>query len=384
MPRSRNRKTYRFDWRDGNRFQLLKDGDTYLPRMLEAIVAARSFVLLEMYLIRSGDVSDRFIEALLSAAARGVRVRLLLDDYGARGLKHTDRQHLQDSAVQIAWYNPLQYRKRARNLYRDHRKLLLVDANVAFIGGAGLTDEFDPGLKPGMYWHDVMLQIEGPVLQDWAALFLETWRTCANDAHAFEPVMPAAHEAGQQGRIALAAGPHTHEINRSVVKRIRSAERRVWIVTPYFLTTWKIRRALRRAARNGIDTRLLLPGPYSDHPWISHAARGAYRRLLRSGVRIFEYQPRFIHAKAVLCDQWTSIGSSNLDRWDQHWNLDANQEVDDQDFAHAVEQLFAADFALSDEIDLPGWRRRPWRQRIRERLAGQLVLWIQRLTRWWG
>ncbi|UCE89165.1 MAG: phosphatidylserine/phosphatidylglycerophosphate/cardiolipin synthase family protein [Pseudomonadota bacterium] len=384
MPRRRNRKTYRFPWRGGNRFELLSDGNTYLPRMLAAIGAAREFVLLEMYLIKSGDVTTRFIDALLAAAARGARVRLLLDDYGARGLKHSDRQRLQESTVRLAWYNPLQYRKRARNLYRDHRKLLLADAEVAFIGGAGLTDEFDPGLQRGMYWHDVMLQIEGPVLQDWAALFLETWHTCADDDRAFESVLPAARGDGQQGRIALAAGPHAHEINRSVVKRIRTAEHRIWIVTPYFLTTWKIRRALRRAARNGIDTRLLLPGPYSDHPWVSHAARGVYRRLLRNGVRIFEYQPRFIHAKVVLCDQWVSLGSSNLDRWDQHWNLDANQEVDDQRFAHSVERLFSADFALSDEIDYASWRRRPWQQRVRERLAGLLVLWLQRLSRWWG
>jgi len=131
----------------------------------------------------------------------------------------------------------------------------------------------------------------------------------------------------------------------------------------------------------GIDVRLLLPGRFSDHPWISFAARRHYSRLLHSGIRIFEYQPSFIHAKINLCDDWVSIGSSNLDRWNQHWNLDANQAIYNPKLATEVASLFQEDFAKSVEINLEEWKRRPWLARLRERLSGRLVAWLENIMR---
>lgn len=362
---------YRFPWRDGNQFRLWVDGRRFFPVMLEAIARARAFVLLEMYLFESGAVADRFIAACVEAAQRGVKVYLLLDDFGAWGLQNQDRARLLEAGVRLAWYNPLQYGKLRRNLFRDHRKLLLVDGEVAFTGGLGITDQFDPPGDPDSAWHDTVIEIRGPNVADWQTLFAETWQRWSSQPLELPPPQPV--RAGSQlGRVVTARAGREVEIRRSFVRAVRAARHRVWLATAYFVPSWKLRRVLRQAARRGVDVRLLLPGPITDHPAVRHAGRRLYGRLLRNGVRIFEYQPRFAHTKLMLCDDWVSTGSSNSDRWNLHWNLEANQEVNDRRFAAEVQALFEADFAESVEIRYETWHRRPWYRRALEWFWGSV------------
>lgn len=378
-PDTQNRAGSRFPWRPGNRFALLADGRNFYPRLLAAIVAARRYVLLEMYLFESGRVMTRFVEALAGAARRGVQVRLLLDDFGALKLSHDDRARLRQSGVELVFYNPLRYGKLLRNFFRDHRKLLVVDGDIAFTGGAGVTDGFEPPQNPGTAWRETMIEVRGPVVADWQELFLEVWNRLADKPLA--PPPPAAPAGASRGRVTETRGPVGQEIKRSLLNRVRAAHRHVWIATAYFIPTWKIRRALKRAAQRGADVRLLLPGPHTDHPAVRHAGRRYYQRLLRHGVRIFEYQPRFMHQKAFLCDDWVSIGSANLDRWNLRWNLEANQEVDDPRFARAMRTMLAADFREAVECRYEEWLRRPWRARLTEYLWGLVDLLLERLGR---
>jgi len=378
---SNNRKKYHYPWRSGGRYQLLVDGLQFFPIMLDAINAAQHYICLELYLMESGEVSDRFIAALASAQQRGVKIYMLLDDYGSHYMDTADRQRLWDAGVQLALYNPVRYRRLYQNLRRDHRKLLLIDGTLAFVGGAGLTDEFMQLRRPDINWHEVMLKIEGPAIQDWLDLFSRTWQKATQTPCPHTAYQAAPLTENQLGRVSIAEGRGRQEINRSLIKRCRTAERRIWISTPYFIISRKLRHTLRRVARQGIDVRVLVPGPISDHPWVRHASRGYYLRLLRQGVRIFEYQPRFLHAKIQLCDNWVSIGSSNLDRWNQHWNLDANQEIDDPQFAAQVETLFSRDFSHSEEILYQNWVIRPRWQRLREWFWGRFVHLLEVLSR---
>jgi len=371
---------FQFSWRSGNRFELLIDGPRFFPRMLEAIGAAQRSVLLEMYLIESGAVATRFIEALANAARRGVGVKLLLDDYGARGLAQNDRQRLHDAGVELAFYNPISGTKLLGNIFRDHRKLLLVDDRVAFVGGAGIADEFDSPTHPAATWRETMLEIRGPVLTDWQALFLEAWNRHARVPATLPALVPAV-AGGGRGRVTSTRGLLTQEIKRSLLARLRGARERVWLATAYFFPPWRVRRLLRRAARRGVDVRLLLPGPVTDHPAARHAGRYLYRRLLESGVRIFEYQPRFLHQKAVLCDNWVSIGSTNLDRWNLRWNLEANQEAADAGLARATQEMFERDFRDAIEYRLDEWQRRPWYARMLEYAWSMVAMWAERLGR---
>ena len=340
---------YHFPWRENNQFGLLVDGDRFFPRMLKAIEAADHYALMEMYLFESGSVADRFIDALQGAAQRGVAVYLLLDDFGAL--------HLQ----------------------RNHRKLLAVDGEVAFVGGAGITDQFDPPDHPERRWRDTMIEIRGPVVADWQQLFKETWDRCAPHRLALAMRSPPLVSNDQRGRVAVSSGYRRQENKRAMVKRVRRATHWAWFATAYFIPSWKIRRALRRAARHGVDVRLLLPGPHTDHPAARHAGRRFYGRLLRDGVRIFEYRSRFLHAKTALCDDWISIGSSNLDRWNLRWNLDADQLVENDRFSEEVRRMFEQDFEQSREYSYDEWRRRPWHRRLLEWFWGRVDLLIDRI-----
>ncbi len=370
---------YRFPWRSGNRFELLVDGEGFFPRMLATIEEAHQYILLELYLFESGAVANRFIEALGRAAQRGVTVNLLLDDFGAYGLSKHDRLQLARGQIQLAFYNRLRHGKLLRNLFRDHRKLLFIDGETAFVGGFGISDYFDSPEHPGRRWRETVIRIQGPVLADWQTLFLQVWNRNAPQPLALPTPTARPCDKGKLGRVVATGGLKVQEIKRSLIKHVRSAEHRVWIATAYFIASRKIQRALRYAAKQGADVRLLLPGPYTDHPAIRHAGRRFYSRLLRHGVRIFEYQPRFLHAKVILCDHWVSLGSSNLDRWNLRWNLEANQEVDDQGFAEAVRALFEEDFSHSIEYHYEQWLRRPWYVRLAERLWGAVDLWLARL-----
>lgn len=368
---------YRFPWRENNHFRLLIDGDHFIPAMLEAIDNASDQILLEMYLFESGHLAGLFIDALCSATQRGVNVCVLLDDYGARALHTHERERLINKGVHLTLFNPLRYGKLRRNLFRDHRKVLVVDNTVAFTGGMGITDEFDPAAKKH-YWHETVIEIKGPVLQDWRALFIDNWNRWSQEKLNHTTPISTHENEGALGRVTCTGGATRAEIKASFLKRIHQAEHRVWMATAYFVPSWKLLRALRKAAANDCDVRLLLPGPRTDHPAIRHAGRRYYSHLLRHGIHIFEYQPRFLHEKILLCDQWVSIGSSNVDRWNLRWNLEANQEIDDQNFAQEVTELFENDFKTSKEYMYDKWQHRSWYKRMREKFWHRIDLWLER------
>ncbi|HEY7964394.1 MAG TPA: phospholipase D-like domain-containing protein [Steroidobacteraceae bacterium] len=367
-------------WRPGNRFRLLADGGEFFACMHEAIDAARALVLLEMYLVSSGALLTRFIDALVAAAGRGARVCVVFDAFGSLGMSRHDRRRLLAAGVELRFFNPLSLAKRMDNLLRDHRKLLVTDGRTAFVGGAGLADEFAPGARGGA-WREQMLRIEGPVVADWQRAFARTWRRCGGELAPAPAPACAPYPGGATGRLALSEARQRSVLANGVIRRIDGAGVRVWIMSAYFVPSRRFRKALRRAARRGVDVRLLVPGARTDHPWVRQAARRFYGKLLRNGVKIFEYQPRVLHGKMTLCDEWVSVGSSNLDRWSFRWNLEANQEVADAGFADSAAALFSADFAESRALSRRSWRQRAWLDRLRERIAGALDRHIDRWRR---
>ncbi|WP_333982574.1 phospholipase D-like domain-containing protein [Ectopseudomonas khazarica] len=369
-----------YPWRAGNRFELLLDGAVFFPRMLAAIAAAAQQVEVELYLIEDGQCSERLVDALCRAAARGVRVRGLFDAYGAAGLAAPARERLLAAGVALRWYNPLRWRRGVRNFHRDHRKLVLVDGRLAYVGGTGATDEFWLPSESRSPWHEVMVEIEGPLVGDWQQLFEHQWRARFAWRPRHQPLalsLPDCPPAGLGlGRVAYADAAQHRDILLSLLRALRGARQRVWLATPYFLPTWKIRRALRRAAARGVEVRLLLAGRHTDHPPVRFAGQRYYPKLLKAGVRIFEYQPRFLHLKMVLVDDWVSVGSCNFDHWNLRFNLDANVEALDPGFTQAVAACFIEDLAVSREITLDDWQQRPWWRRAQQRLWG----WLDRLA----
>ncbi|MBX8542592.1 phosphatidylserine/phosphatidylglycerophosphate/cardiolipin synthase family protein [Pseudomonas cichorii] len=372
-----------FPWRPDNHFQLLIDGPTFFPRMIAAIDRAEQQVDLELYLVEAGACADAIVQALANAARRGVIVRCLFDDFGSKAFDAGLRRQLIDAGVILRFYNPIHWRRGIRNFYRDHRKVLVVDKALAVVGGTGVTDEFWEPEQTASQWHEVMVEITGPLVIDWQALFdrqfhVNTHRT------AWRPIedfglrhLPRVPDSGQGfGRVAYADARQHRDIVQSLVRALNSGQKRIWLATPYFLPTWKVRRSLRKAALRGVDVRLLLTGPRTDHPSVRYAGHRYYPRLLRAGVKIFEYRPRFLHLKMVLIDDWVSIGSCNFDHWNLRFNLEANLEAIDPSLTRDVVASFEKDFALSANITLADWKARPLWRRVKQRLWG----WIDRLV----
>lgn len=381
-------------WREGNRFVLLPEGERYLPVLFEAMEQAEHSILLELYAFDEGELAERFIATLTRAAARGVKVMVLLDGAGAWGMSGHSRQRLLDAGVALRYFNPLTARrlfsvrrltslKRLRSsISRDHRKLLVIDCRQAFTGGFGAMDYFLHG------WFEVAVRIEGPCVRDWIALFRGVWASRLSHGEGdpgsidrlLDETRDTTRRGDMRGRVIWGGGYRYQAIRRSLHHRVHTAQRRVWLCTPYFAPTYSLRRLLVRAARRGVDVRLLLPSDvHHDHPTVRYAGQRFYARLLKGGVRIFEYQPDFIHAKFAICDEWSTVGSCNFDHWSLQWNLEANQEVDDADFAHELAMVFERNFAKSYEISSKVWAQRPFWKRMREWCFGTLDAMITRL-----
>jgi phosphatidylserine/phosphatidylglycerophosphate/cardiolipin synthase-like enzyme len=372
-----------FPWRDDNQFDLMIDGPAFFPRMIAAIEGAQQQVELELYLVEAGGCAEAVVQALVDAAKRGVIVRCLFDDFGSLAFTLSLRNRLTEAGVILRFYNRVHWRRGLRNLYRDHRKLLLVDKALAVVGGTGVTDEFWRPDQDTSEWHEVMVEIRGPLVLDWQALFdrqfhanarRRAWRPAQNFGL---PRLPKAPVSGHGfGRVAYADSRQHRDILQSLVRALYTSQKRIWLATPYFLPTWKVRRALRRAAARGVDVRLLLTGPRTDHPSVRYAGHRYYPKLLRAGVKIFEYQPCFLHLKMVLVDDWVSIGSCNFDHWNLRFNLEANLEAIDPGLTLAVTKSFERDFLVSAEVSLEDWRSRPLWRRVKQRLWG----WVDRLV----
>ncbi len=378
-------------WRTGNHIELLADGDQFFPRILAAIDQATHFIDIEMYLFESGHTANRFISALSAAIERGVHIRLLVDYFGSYGLNQHDVMLLQERGVELRFFNRMRHYKLIRNLSRDHRKIITIDRRIAFTGGAGITDEFSPTTAGKLAWRELMVEISGPVVSDCQILFERAWAN--HDAihtehlreriHGFNPPAYNAHHMNRsipQARMNATRGLGNKPIMGALLAEIKKAETCIWISTAYFYPSAKLLKLLRKAAQRGIDVRLLLPGPHTDHPGVRFAGRSWYHALLKDGVRIYEYQPRFLHMKLALVDDWCSLGSCNFDRWNLRWNLEANLEVIDHEFAANVEAMLVNDFAQSVEYTVMLWKQRSLLEKIRERLWKYVGMFLSRLT----
>lgn len=381
--------------RGGNCFRLLTGADAFLPAMEQAIHRARCYVLFEQYLISSGNVTNRFIDAFATCLQRGVPVYMLIDHFGARGLSTTDRKRIRAAGIELLFYNPAYLSHFFRGLPRNHCKVLLIDGELAYSGGAGITDDYETeGSTPP--WHDLIVEMRGPVVADWQDQFIRVWQHWNDETH-FPDIQPleiktpeikppeiklpktdAGKAGAQRGTLSLSLRGRRKFIRLSLLAQIHSASERVWLGTAYYLPGHKMLQALRAAKKRGVDVRLLLPGRINDHPTVYHAGRRYYHNLMRHGIRIFEYQPAFMHAKLYLCDGWCSIGSCNMDRWGLRWNLEANLESGDPALCGEAESFFTGAFEHSKEITLERWLQRPLKNRFREWLFGYLDLMIER------
>ena len=360
-----------FPWTQGKNVRFLVDGEQFYPAIIDAIEQAEKYILMEMYLFESGEIADKFVDVFVRAVRRGVSVQLLLDAYGARGLSKNHRLQLSHAGIEVVFYNPLMFRNFKKNLFRTHRKYWIIDGAKVFVGGAGITDDFHGDNA----WRETVIEVQGSVVTDWQTLFVRNLGHWSNSLVPQPIVLPSKFEKDKAcipARLAYTKGGSKVEIKNVLLERIEDSEDAIWLASAYFIPSRKTRKALRRAAINNKDVRLLLPGEVTDHPAVRYASRRYYSRLLRFGVRVFEYQGRFTHTKMVLIDDWLTIGSCNMDRWNFRWNLEANQEIEDKGVAAQARQIMMDDFENCHEVKYIDWVNRSKLQYFKEWLWGRL------------
>lgn len=368
----------------------LRNGEQAFPAMLEAIANAREQVLLEMYWFGSDHTGRRFAQALEERARAGVEVAVLYDAVGSIDAADAMFDGLRQAGVKVHEFNPVSPWRRRFRLdrlqVRDHRKILVVDGVLGFTGGINLGDPWAPEAEGGGGWRDDAISVEGPAVETMRILFERTWigqgqgalRRPRRDlelgaAPARIRVLGESAPTRWQERARLTdAGRHSARLRRHIraayLSRIYHAKKRVWITNSYFVPDPVVLRALRRAGQRGVDVRILVPGT-SDVVATQWAGRATYSRLLRAGVRIFEWSGNVLHAKTAVVDgHWTTIGSYNLDYRSFRYNLEVNVAVDDEGFARQVEQAMEHDRAASREIERAAWSARPMSGRLLERL----------------
>ncbi len=357
----------------------LRTGAEAFERMLPAIAAARKSIRFEMYIFRADETGESFRAALTDAAARGVRVRILLDAVGSGGLKFDYWRELRAHGGEVRIFNPLSPRG---FLFRDHRKLLLIDDRVAFIGGFNIGNEYNgDGVSSG--WRDLGWELSDPAaLKPLAASFDGMFQRFDLSHRFLERIRRPLHRrvrVGAHGPVLLGGPRVMHDpFCTSLLRALRRAKN-VQLISGYFVPNFRLRRALRRVARRGGTVQVILAGK-SDVPIAQTAARALYGSLLRAGVEIYEYQPRILHAKMAIVDDAVYVGSANLDIRSFGINYELMVRVERPSLAAEARAIYAADLANSIKITRPSWSAgRSWLTRLRGHWA---VFFFTKIDPW--
>lgn len=346
----------------GNTVQLLRDGREAYPAMLEAISQARRQVLLEMYWFDSDTVGRRFAAELKRALERNVEVAIIYDSVGSIGADRGMFADLEEAGAHVLEYNPVApWRRRfqlsfSRLSHRDHRKILVVDGNVGFTGGINLALQWAPAEEGGAAWRDDMIRIAGRAVNGLSHCFHRAWRKHdlprLQHLHADAPTPQPGQRLLPVRILGERYFRHRHEIARDYLSRVYAAEKTVYISNSYFVPDGTVRRALSRAARRGVDVRVIVPA-HSDVEAVKYAGRSQYEKLLRSGVRLYEWQDGMFHAKTAAIDgQWCTTGTFNFDYMSLRNNLEVNASVLDAELAREVVSSFCEDLKSCHEVEL--------------------------------
>lgn len=363
--------------RGSNRIQLIGDTDVFIQSLIDDIDHATTLCHLEFYIYLVDHNGQRVAQALINAAARGVRCRLLVDGVGSYDFLRTSlRDDMIKAGVHVVEALPANILRMAvaRIDIRNHRKIAVIDGKIAYAGSQNIADaEFAPK-KRYAPWVDCMVRTEGPIVRDLHQLFIEDWYLDTDELllETLSIQTPLAQD-GMTAQV-IGTGPTTHieAMNELLQAAVHAAREEIILTTPYFVPDDAMLSALRTAARRGVEVTLIVPAR-NDSRLVAAASRGNYEGLLESGVRIAEFRKGLLHAKTVTVDRSLAlVTSANLDRRSFELNFEVSLVVYDTDFASQLRFMQMSYLERSAEIDAVQWQRRPWPKRLSQNAAGML------------
>ncbi|MBY0587414.1 cardiolipin synthase [bacterium] len=354
-----------------NRVGVLRDMNANFDQQIRAIETAQHHVHLEYYIFQPDQIGERFLKAMVEAASRGVEVRFLFDAVGGFSLTSDFLKRLERGGVKVARHIPMNLLTRRWTFnFRNHRKILVVDGATAFMGGANIGEEYLGRSEIGT-WLDLHLHLAGPCVVHLQRVFAEDWAFASGQPlqgdHYFRPMLA-------EGDIVLQVVPSGPDLEVQVMHEaffaaITGAVEKVRLMTPYFVPTEPLRTALETTARRGVDVEIIVPGT-NTKPFVRWASHSYYSELLEAGVKIYEFTPGFLHAKAMTIDgRWSLVGTPNLDNRSLRLNFEVAAAIYDNDITSQIDDLFEATRARSAQVDFVKWRARGVPRRVRENFA---------------
>lgn len=381
LPQAFKRYTHKaLRWRAGNQLQILRDGDQTFPAKLAAIAAAKHSVCLEIYIFEDDLIGQQFIAALCERAQAGVAVRLLYDGIGSFSLPESQLERMRKAGVQTIEFHPVvPWRSRFNWKLRDHRKILVVDDEIAFVGGLNIGKEYASKEMGGDGWHDMHCSLRGPIVADISRTFRRNW--IANDGKDYpaapraETLPPGPGESYLR-MIDNTLGKRRRPIRQAYLAVLHAAQRQVLIKNAYFLPDRALRRAMRRAVGRGVEVAVIVPGN-SDVRMVEWAGHYVHRRMAKAGVRILRWPNVMMHAKTAVIDAvWSTIGSYNLDARSLRYNLEITVEVLDEKIGGELVRQFKRDALTCAPYDDATWQAMAWWKKARAWFAYQFRRWL--------
>ncbi|MFD2159390.1 phosphatidylserine/phosphatidylglycerophosphate/cardiolipin synthase family protein [Rubritalea tangerina] len=357
------------EWREGNQIETLVNGGEYFPRMLAAINAAEKTITFESFVVVNAKVTYDLVMAMHRRAKEGVKVHVILDGVGSRFLDERYLIALRYAGVEFESYRPFEGWNYMRPWYcnnRDHRKILVVDGKVGFTGGAGYADCWDGDACLDWHWRDTMYELRGPVVADLQRGFANNWKEVRGVELEGEEYFPALKKEGNMKAQSVLGAPKEQgdTLGASYLLAIDAAKESILIEHAYFVPNKKLREAMIRARKRGVEIDIILPNHMIDTPVVRLASKSHWPELMAAGIRIYEFDPCMLHGKLIVVDDKLSIiGSGNFDDRTFFINDELNVNVLCPKFAAEQRRMFEKDLARSNlmkpEDAKPTWKELP-------------------------
>jgi cardiolipin synthase A/B len=363
---------------NGNRFDVLVNGDEIFPAMLDAICAAKHTITFETFIYWSGEIGDRVAKALADQARAGIAVHVLLDWVGSSKMDKRYLNLLRDAGAEVIQYHKPHLTGLGRMNDRTHRKLLVIDGRIGFTGGVGIAEEWTGHAQDEKHWRDTHFRIEGPAVGQMQAVFMDNWvKATGNVLHGpeyFPEIAPLTEQgAGLAHMFSSSPSGGSDDMQLMYLMAITAATESIHLSSAYFVPDKLTINAIVEAAKRGVTVRIVTPGKKIDTHTVREASRAAWGDLLEAGVEMYEYQPTMFHCKVLVVDGYlVSVGSTNFDMRSFRLNDEANLNIYDRDFAQLQLRIVADDIAKSKRITLEDWRRRPLTEKLVDRVVALL------------
>ncbi|RKD20897.1 cardiolipin synthetase 2 [Caminicella sporogenes DSM 14501] len=355
-----------------NRVKVLTNGEKTFSAIIEELKKAKHHIHMEYFIIKCDDIGNKIKDILKDKAASGIKVRVIYDSVGSWRLSKDYIEELRNSGVDIYPFYPVMFPVLSRELnYRNHRKIVVIDGKVGFVGGLNIGDEYLKGSRKLGFWRDTHLKVEGEAVYSLQNIFLKDWHFVSKQFISDEVYYPKLDYCGEQLVQITSSGPDSdwEVILQAYFTMITTAEEKIWITTPYLVPDESISMALKIAALSGVDVRIIIPNK-PDHYLVYWASRANIEELLKAGVKIYTYEKGFIHSKILFVDSiGASIGTANLDIRSLRINFEVNAFIYDEEFVKRLERDFIQDLKDSKEIILEEFSKRSIYNKFMESLG---------------